>query len=164
MLASASIPVAFPPQIFQVEVDGGLYDEMHVDGGVTRQSFLFSFGLDDKTIAKRLGAEGRTTAYIIRNSKLKPRWQSVDHNIVDISGRSISSLIRTQGIGDLYSEYLGARVNGFEYNLAFIPGSFNADSKEIFDQEYMRALYQLGYDLAKKGYPWEKRPPGVLPQ
>ena len=59
MLASASIPIAFPPQIFEVEIDGGLYDEMHVDGGVTRQSFLFSFGLDDKTLAERLGADGQ---------------------------------------------------------------------------------------------------------
>lgn len=161
MLASASIPVAFPPQIFEVEIGGGLYDEMHVDGGITRQSFLFSFGLDDKTLAERLGAKGQTTAYIIRNSRLKPTWQSVDHNIVEISGRSISSLIRTQGIGDLFSEYIGARANDFDYNLAFIPGSFNAVPNEMFDPEYMNALYQLGYDLASKGYPWKKRPPGV---
>jgi hypothetical protein len=88
----------------------------------------------------------------------------VEHNVLEISGRSISSLIRTQGIGDLYSEYLGARENGFDYNLAFIPGSFNAVSKEMFDREYMNALYQLGYDLASKGYPWKKRPPGVEAQ
>jgi len=161
MLASASIPVAFPPQIFEVEVDGERYDEMHVDGGVTRQSFLFSFGLDDKALAERLGAKGQTTAYIIRNSRLKPKWQSVNNSIIEISGRSISSLIRTQGIGDLFSEYLGARANDFDYNLAFIPGSFNAVSNEMFDREYMNTLYQLGYDMASKGYPWKKRPPGV---
>ncbi len=164
MLASTSIPVAFPPQIFEVEIDGELYDEMHVDGGVTRQSFLFSFGLDDKALAERLGAEGQTAAYIIRNSKLNPKWQSVEHNIIQISGRSISSLIRTQGIGDLFSEYLGARANGFDYNLAFIPDSFNAVSKEMFDPEYMNTLYELGYDLASKGYPWKKQPPGVEAQ
>jgi hypothetical protein len=85
----------------------------------------------------------------------------VNNSIVEISGRSISSLIRTQGIGDLFSEYLGARANDFDYNLAFIPGSFNAVSNEMFDREYMNALYQLGYDMASKGYPWKKRPPGV---
>jgi predicted acylesterase/phospholipase RssA len=140
MLASASIPVAFPPQIFEVQIDGEVYDEMHVDGGVTRQSFLFSFGMDDKTIAKHLGAKGRTSAYIIRNSKLKPHWESMEHSITQIAGRSIGSLIRTQGIGDLYSEYLGAKENGFDYNLVFIPGSFNVKPKEIFDPEYMSDL------------------------
>ena len=31
--ASASIPVAFPPVVIPVEVDGRTFDEMHVDGG-----------------------------------------------------------------------------------------------------------------------------------
>ena len=34
MLASASIPVAFPPVFFEVEAGGQRYDEMHVDGAV----------------------------------------------------------------------------------------------------------------------------------
>ena len=46
---------------------------MHVDGGVSREFFLFSFGVDDKALSKRLGAEGRTAVYIIRNAKLKPQ-------------------------------------------------------------------------------------------
>jgi len=34
MLASASIPVAFPPVRFEVEADRQTYNELHVDGGV----------------------------------------------------------------------------------------------------------------------------------
>ena len=33
MVASASIPVAFPPVFIEVEIDGEPFDEMHVDGG-----------------------------------------------------------------------------------------------------------------------------------
>ena len=44
--------------------------------------------------------------------------------------------------------------------MAFIPPSFNAPHKEEFDNDYMRALYGVGYDLAVKGYPWLKTPPG----
>ena len=32
--------------------------------------------------------------------------------------------------------------------------------KEPFETAYMAALYQLGYDSAVKGYPWDKAPPG----
>ena len=32
--------------------------------------------------------------------------------------------------------------------------------KEDFDPEYMRPLFALGYELAVKGYPWAKFPPG----
>ncbi|NCF80176.1 MAG: patatin [Proteobacteria bacterium] len=164
MLASASVPVGFPPQMFEVEVDGMRYDEMHVDGGVSREFFLFSFGVDDKALSKRLGAEGQAAVYIIRNAKLKPKWHAVERNILQIAGRTSSSFIRTQGIGDLYREFVGAKAYGFDYNLAFIPASFDAESKELFDPEYMNALYQLGYDLASKGYPWKKQPPGQKPQ
>ena len=39
MLASASIPIAFPPVFFDVEADGQRFDEMHVDGGVGARVF-----------------------------------------------------------------------------------------------------------------------------
>ena len=164
MLASVSIPVAFPPTMMEVEADGQRYDEMHVDGGITRQSFLFSFGVDNKTLVQRLGAVGQTKVYVIRNAMLDPKWQAVDRSIVDIAGRSVDSLIRTQGIGDLYREYLGVKHYGFDYNLAYIPESFDVESKEMFDPHYMGELYQLGYDLARRGYPWEEAPPGWQPQ
>ena len=36
LLASASIPAAFPPVMFDVEVNGRSYQEMHVDGGAVK--------------------------------------------------------------------------------------------------------------------------------
>jgi predicted acylesterase/phospholipase RssA len=38
LLASATLPGVFPPVRIQVRVGGQNYDELHVDGGVTRQS------------------------------------------------------------------------------------------------------------------------------
>ncbi len=112
---------------------------------------------------ERLGAVGQTRVYVIRNAKLLPKWKKIDRKVIDIAGRSTSSMIRTQGIGDLYREYLGSIVFGFDYNLAYIPDSFDAEPKEGtgFDPEYMKKLYQLGYDLAKNGYPWIKEPKTV---
>ncbi|NIT53795.1 MAG: patatin, partial [candidate division Zixibacteria bacterium] len=46
ILASASIPVAFPPVYIEIEKDGQLYDEMHVDGGATTQVYLYPPSLD----------------------------------------------------------------------------------------------------------------------
>ena len=40
LVASASIPAAFPPVMFDVEADGKSYQEMHVDGGAVSQAFL----------------------------------------------------------------------------------------------------------------------------
>src|ERR1700686_3882841 len=47
LLASATLPGVFPPVRIEVRVGGQSYDELHVDGGVTRQVFIapsiFSF-------------------------------------------------------------------------------------------------------------------------
>ena len=71
----------------------------------------------------------------------------------------MSALIRTQGIGDLYRIYQTAQRDGMDYNLAFIPGDFDETAEEQFDPIYMRKLFDVGYDLARDGYPWEKMPP-----
>ena len=51
MLASASIPGILPPVYIDVEIDGQIYDEMHVDGGVINQVFLYEFLLDVQAAA-----------------------------------------------------------------------------------------------------------------
>jgi predicted acylesterase/phospholipase RssA len=40
LLSSAAFPAVFPPGFIKVDADGGVYDEMHVDGGATREVFL----------------------------------------------------------------------------------------------------------------------------
>ena len=162
VLASASIPAAFPPVMIEVEADGQTYDEMHTDGGVSRQSFLFNLSAPEDTF-QRLNILGKGRAYLIRNAKLESTWQAVDRSILSIAGRSAISMVHTQGIGDLYREFLGARKYDIDFNLAYIPSEFDAESHELFDQDYMRKLYRLGYEMAVDGYPWEKIPPGLRP-
>ena len=161
MVASAAIPGAFPPTMIDVEVDGHPYQEMHVDGGATAQVFVYPPSLDIKAGARKLGVQQRERrAYIIRNSRLDPEWAQVDRRTMTIAGRAISSLIHTQGIGDLYRIYLTTQRDGVDFNLAYIPDSFKAPRKADFDTQYMGKLYAVGYDMAAKGYPWQKTPPG----
>ena len=161
LLASASIPAAFPPVYIEVEADGRRYDEMHVDGGTTTQVFLFPADLDWSEVADKLKVEGKSRVYVIRNSFVQPQWEAVEPRLVPIAMRSISSLIRTQGAGDIYRIYIEAQRDGIDYNLAHIPTDFQEKPKENFDPEYMQKLFDLGYGLAKDGYPWEKEPPGI---
>ena len=159
MLASASIPGAFPPVLIDVEANGQRYQEMHVDGGAMSQVFVYPIGLDFDALAHEHDAERQRALYVIRNSRLDPDWAQVERRTLSIAGRAISSLIHTQGVGDLYRIYLTAERDGLDFNLAYIPASFNAPHKEEFDTAYMRALFNVGFDMAAKGYPWEKIPP-----
>ena len=160
LLASASVPGAFPPVYIEVEANGRIYDEMHVDGGTTSQVFLYPSSVDWNLILDKLESKARPRVYLIRNSRLKPDWEAVKPKLTPIALRSIVSLIRTQGIGDISRIYLDAQGDGLDFNLAYIPDNFDLKPKEAFDPAYMKQLFEIGYQLAKGGYPWQKEPPG----
>jgi len=157
LLASASIPVAFPPVYFKVEADGRTFDEMHADGGVMSQVFgaMFLGRMEALTGA----TEGRF--YLIRNAQLRPQWKAVEPKLAAIAGRSVSTMIATQGFGDLYRAYLAAQAGKLDFNLAAIPVDFDAPREGEFDPAFMGALFARGYDLAHGGFPWAKVPPGL---
>ena len=49
-------------------------------------------------------------------------------------------------------------VDGLNYNLAYVPPSFELEPQEAFDQVYMRALFGVGYRMARDGFPGEHAP------
>ena len=68
LLASASIPAAFPPVMFDVEANGKPYQEMHVDGGAVSQAFLIPPSVNLRVARARTGYQRKgLVAYIIRN-------------------------------------------------------------------------------------------------
>jgi len=157
--ASAAIPVAFPPIAITVENNGKKYEELHVDGGTGSQVFVYPAAADWKLITQKLKVKGAPKVYVIRNSFLEPDYQDVNRSLMPIASRSIDSLIRTQGIGDLYQIFALCQRDGNDFNLAYIPNTFTEEPKEGFDPVYMGKLYELGYEMALKGYPWRKAPP-----
>jgi predicted acylesterase/phospholipase RssA len=155
LLASASIPGAFPPVMVDVNLGGTPYQEMHVDGGTVTQVFLYppSFKIDKAVQRQRV-------LYIIRNARIDADWASTERRTMTIAMRAIDSLTRTQGIGDLYRIYATTQRDGIDFNLTFIPPTFSEPHNEQFDTKYMRALYDVGLQAAKSGYQWQKYPPG----
>lgn len=163
MLASASIPGAFPPVMIDVEVGGRRYQEMHVDGGVMAQVFLYPPAIAGARSASKLQENRERRAYIIRNARLDANWSDVNRSTVSITGKAIITLLQSQGFGDLFRIYLTTLEDGVEYNLAYIDSDFDAIHREEFDRGYMQALYRCAFDLAEKGYHWHRYPPGYEP-
>ena len=161
MLASASIPGLFPPVMIDVEVNGKKYQEMHVDGGANTQAFLYPPVLTeklakDKTI--KLRDDVKRDAYIIRNADLTPQGEEVRRRTLPIILNTITQLIHTQGVGDLYKMYLLTQKDKVGFNLAFIEDDFNFPHPEEFDNAYMQALYDYGEKKGAAGYKWYKDP------
>jgi predicted patatin/cPLA2 family phospholipase len=157
LLASASIPGAFPPVYFSVEgSDGKRYDEMHVDGGAAAQMFLYPSGIDWQRVIDLLDVQGTPTAYLIRNSRITTEYEPVKPRTAIIAARTINSLIRTQGVGDAYRIYAVSERDGVDVQLTWIQQDAieEEESDEAFDPEYMSDLFQYGYQRAINDKLW----------
>jgi hypothetical protein len=162
MLASASIPAAFPPVMINVEADGKTYQEMHVDGGTMAQVFIYPSSIKLNEFSKANGFERKRNLYIIMNERIDSEWAETQRSVFNIGGRAVGALIHNQGVGDLYRLYVTAQQDSLDFNLAYIPADFNHPDAGVFNSAYMQALYQRGYDQAIKGYDWMKTPPGLV--
>jgi hypothetical protein len=163
LMASAAIPGVFPPVMIEVEVDGKRHQEMHVDGGAGAQIFAYPPQLRLAEVSEAGGLARERRLFLIRNARLDPDWAEVDRRTLDIVGRTIATLIQSQGVGDLYRIYIIATRDGIDYNLAFIPRTFDLPYEEPFDPAYMKPLFDLGRELGRAGYDWKKTPPGLDP-
>ena len=160
--ASSAIPVAFPPVVITVEAEGKQYDEMHVDGGTGSQVFVYPAAADWRLVTRKLKVKGKPQIYVIRNSFLEADYNGIKRSVFPIASRTIDSLIRTQGIGDLYQIYALCQRDGNDFNLAYIPSNFTDKPAEGFDPVYMKKLFDRGYQMSLDGYPWEEAPPGFI--
>jgi predicted acylesterase/phospholipase RssA len=162
VLASSSVPGVVSPVMIDVEIDGTHYQEMHVDGGVINQVFLYPA----TSVAKmsRLAGEPfrrEIQIFVIRNGRLEPEWLESKRRTLRIGARAIGMLIQAQGFSDLSRIYLTARQDKADFNLAYIDSGFNYPHDAEFDTEYMRRLFDYSYALGSGGYPWHKTPPSV---
>jgi hypothetical protein len=161
LMASSAIPVAFPPVMIDLDVNGEHRQEMHVDGGVFAQAFLYPPGINAIEGAKMAGTVGRQRdAYIIRNSRLLSEQANVRRLTLPIASRAVSLMIASSGINDMIRIYATTTRDHVGYHLAYIGDDFTTPYKGPFDQGYMRTLFQYGLDRASAGAEWKNKPPG----
>lgn len=164
MLASASIPVAFAPVLFDVELvrGGPRYDEMHVDGGVGARVFLNGGVFSGLVVRERggQGGVGREDIFVIHNGQLIPQPDPINRSLAAIAARVIDASGRAAAVGDLFRIHSYAQREQASFQWITIPDNVDMSSEEVFDPVAMRTLYDVGFSLAKGGNPWFRQPPG----
>lgn len=163
MLASASLPGFFSPVMIDAAYQGKNYQEMHVDGGVSRQVFIYPASLFHETGAYKLLEGRKREAYLIRNDILEAEnYQTVERKTLAIANQALAQFAHSHGDGDIFMAYLTARQDGFGFNMAFVTDDFNHKAPTSrFDKQYMMSLFDYAEKRAEKGYPWSRVPPGL---
>jgi hypothetical protein len=163
LMASSAIPGVFPPVMLDVTHGGREYQEMHVDGGTTAQTFLYPPTFDLRYVSARSGLNRERVAYIIRNGRLFREEADVPRQTLSVATQAASTMIASNGTNDTFRIFLTTKRDGVGYNLAYIDDGFTEPYRGPFDREYMNKLFEYGYNLGRDGYRWQKAPPGFAP-
>jgi predicted patatin/cPLA2 family phospholipase len=166
LLASASLPIVFPPVYFPVEVNGKRYWQMHVDGGAISNVLFSGFMLDVQRKIERenLKHGAQVDFYIIMNGELEPEPlpQAVEPNLFSIATAFTWSTSWAAQVNTLARFYRAVRGMGFGFHLAGIPEDYPGRVPTTsFDPKRMAKLFRYARDRAMRGYPWLKAPPGL---
>src|SRR5690606_13301385 len=127
LLASASIPGAFPPVPIEVVADGQRYSELHVDGGVTHGIFAYPPSV------RLPRGRGLRNLWVIRNSKLAPELRPTQGSAVAIVERGLDTMIKSQAQSDMATITRLARRDGLRLRMAAVPPDFPYISSVPFD-------------------------------
>jgi predicted acylesterase/phospholipase RssA len=162
MLASASIPIAFPPVFFEVEAGGRRYDEMHVDGAVGATVFLNGAVFRPSLIRERAGrGAGREDIFVIHNGQLREPPSPTPRTLRGIAMRVIEASGRAGLVGDLIRIYAFAQREQASFHWVTIAESVELAGPEAFDPVKMAELYEIGRKAALAGPVWSTSPPGL---
>ncbi len=161
LAASASVPLAFAPQLIDVTADGHAFQEMHADGNVTTAVFTLPL--------KYLAAQRRTrlaggAIYVVMNTVTEPQFSVVERSTLPIVAASIDTLTTQKSEADLAAVYAYAKTNKVDFNLTSIDPAIIKAGLGSFDTAYMRRLYDAGVEIGKSGSFWRKTPiPSLAP-
>jgi hypothetical protein len=154
--------------MIEVEVNGQIYDEMHVDGGVKAQLFVNAEVLNLAAMRQKYGASASTfrdikrTLYVVRNAKVGPDPEQVDRKLITITGKAMTSLLNSMARSDIERIYkISQAAPNAEFYWISLPSEYIPESLEPFDPVTMRKIYEIGYELGLNGDAWREHPPGL---
>lgn len=167
LLASASIPVGFPPVYFPIDIDGERYSQMHVDGGAIANLFLTDFILDRQRELAPPDLDRDAVdvdLYLLMNSQLTPQppTRAVGPSMISISMASSWSTSWSAQSDRLARAHGLARGMGAGLHLAGIPDDYDGELPlASFDPVAMSRLFHFAEQWMRSGGVWLDAPPGL---
>ncbi len=153
ILASAAIPGFFPSVRFNVTIDGRPYEELHVDGGVSRAMFFRPpyFPPDNPDLAGANSLAG-SNLFALVAGKAYPDPEGVKPRTVAVVGASVSNLLYVAARGDLYRFYTYSMLSGMDFFTSVIPPDLEVTNDSTnFDSAETTKMFDAGYKLAMQG-------------
>ncbi|HJK97241.1 MAG TPA: patatin-like phospholipase family protein [Polyangiaceae bacterium LLY-WYZ-14_1] len=165
ILASASVPGAFPPVLIDVarpEHPDERFQEAHIDGGATNNVFAYPYQLKID-VDEAIPAPVRRRIFVVQNDYGRPPYRPVALSLPEVLRTAVAIQNHYQSLGDVNRIHAATQRDGFSFRLAAIPGEFDQVPEAELDLDFMNGLFDLGFREARDGYPWRTEPPEQEP-
>lgn len=153
LVASASIPVVFPPVMIDVQEGDRRYEEMHVDGATTVPLFL----APEVAALITQGAPqlGAVNVYVLVNGQLGRFPSTTRRTTPEILAVAFNTNLTHNIRAALGLAYNFAQRYGMEFQLTEIPNSYAFEGPLDFDPKHMRALFDFAAHCAESAQLWK---------
>lgn len=169
VLASSSVPGAFPPVKIAVEIDGRTYEELHVDGGVSDEVIFRAFMVAD--LNRLAGIPGAiapagSVLYVVNNGKMYAEPSCVEPRVIPMLNASFRSVVYGKTRDELYRIYLNCLETGVGFRHTAIPQDLQlGDTSALgISREDQEKIYAAGVGIGRTagaGDHWRDLPPGT---
>lgn len=158
--ASVSIPVLYPPTLFETE----LGSELHADGAVVRPLFIPQDVFDVFESAEKAELDWEAvdaTLYVIHNGSLRPAGVAVQRDTISIAMRTVTMMSYTMVSEHILHLYMLARAWKAKFRYRSMPSGTELSIDE-FTAEDTERLFLAGQGLVVDEVPWLEAPPGYV--
>ena len=165
ILASASVPLVFPPVLFDVNTPEGTGQQLHVDGGVQHNVFMADYDANWVRVldqAQMSVEDLRVELYVLHNGYLSagPPKEAVENSVFPIVGASFGALFNKSVEEGIYTLWLLSMISDSQFNLVHIPNELQiASSVSQVSPADAKYLFTHGQARGKTGNPWHTLEP-----
>jgi hypothetical protein len=171
VLASSSVPGAFPPVRIKVEIDGREYEELHVDGGASDTVIFRPFMVAD--LNRSRGVPGHrappgSAVYVVNNGKLYAHPGCVRPLVFPQVSAAFRSVLYGKSRDEMHRIYLICLESGIDFRVTAVPQDLPLSPASlqvpVDDQLRLHAAGRaIGGQAPVVGPGWRDVPPGFSP-
>ncbi|HYH69637.1 MAG TPA: hypothetical protein VD866_33380, partial [Urbifossiella sp.] len=146
----------FPPVRIPVEIDGKVYEELHVDGGVSDEVIFRAFMVAD--LNRMHGGVGAwappgSTLYVVSNGKLYADPECVSPvRVLQLVRASFRSVIYGKTRDEMYRIYLNCLETGVIFRATAIPRDVPVEGAGALgvSDESQQQIYRIGVEQGRR--------------
>lgn len=158
LVASASVPGAYPAVLIRAKAGERVIEEMHSDGGSALQVLTMPEMLMAAPGTPKPPGFGKVNLYVVINNALIPEFSNTSNSTLPVVSRAYAMLVKSQTRQTLLALYGYSQRAGMKFHVASIDKQIPYSMLDPFNTKYMRSVFAIGYSKTMEGRIWEDRP------